>query len=67
MLTVEKFLFCLKLETGGSAVGWMRIFSSLVLGISFIASIAFAFEDCVDYINKRFAVQDESQLPIASQ
>lgn len=67
MLTVEKFFFCFELETGGKAVGWLRIFSSLIMGTAFVASIGFAFQDVVEYINKRFAVHDKTQLPIASE
>lgn len=30
---VEKFLFCMKLETGGEVMGWFGMFLSLVGGI----------------------------------
>jgi hypothetical protein len=67
MLTVGKFLLCFKLETGGLTVGWVRIFSSLLLMITVILSLAFALSGVVDQINKRFGVHDESRLPIASE
>lgn len=67
MLTVEKFLFCVKLETGGLTVGWLRIFSSLLLGIAFVGLIAVALQDVVDEINRKFLVLDKTKLPIASE
>lgn len=68
MLTVEKFLFYFKLETGGLTVGWIKIFSSLFMGIAFVLSLVFALPDVVDLINKKFGVNhDESRLPIASK
>lgn len=30
---VKKFLFCMKLETGGEVMGWLGMFLSLVGGI----------------------------------
>jgi hypothetical protein len=67
MLTVEKFLISFKLEIGGFTVGWVRILSSLILGLLFILSLGFALPEVVEYINKRFGVRDESRLPIASK
>lgn len=67
MLTLKKFCFCFKLETGGYFVGWSGIISSLFLCIAMIATIIFTLPDVVDYVNHRFAVRDKSNLPIMSK
>lgn len=66
MITVNKFCLCWKLETGGIVVGWFGIITSLVLGVALIGSIAFDFQDVVDYIKQRFALRDATQQPIMS-
>lgn len=66
MLTVKKFLFCFKLETGGLFMGWSGIISSLLFFLGFIVSLTFSFHDIVDYINKRFGVLDKAHLPMMS-
>lgn len=67
MLTVKKFLFCLKLETGGLFMGWSGIISSLLFFLGFIVSLTFSFHDIVDYINRRFGISDGKHLPMMSE
>lgn len=63
MLTIEKFLWCLELETGVNLIGYFGIFSSLVLAIAFLLTSAFNYEEVLSYIKERLIVHHKTDVP----
>jgi hypothetical protein len=63
MLTVKKFLFIFKLETGVTLIGYGGIFFSLIFAIAFLLTSAFKLNEVMDYLSERFAVHHNRNLP----
>lgn len=60
MLQLKKFLFCIKLETGATIIGYLSIIVSLLLGIVFLLASAFYFQDVMDFIKERIRRPNEN-------
>lgn len=67
MLTVKKFCFAFKLETGALFTGWIGIIGSLILSLALMGAFIFAFHDVVEYMHWRFSVRGKAELPVASE
>lgn len=63
MWKITKFLCCIELETGVNLIGYIGIFSSLILGIAFLLTSAFNFHDVLNYLNERLFIHHKTGMP----
>ncbi|KAG5678032.1 hypothetical protein PVAND_007739 [Polypedilum vanderplanki] len=62
MLKIKKFLYFIELESGVNFIGYVGIFTSLILSIAFLLTSAFSFNDVIAYIKERYVVH-KTDLP----